>query len=83
MKCVISKKKLTKAIYIIVYLPVPACGKPQVVANGYWVPVEGTDGRRATLQCKDGYYTPIEKVRIICSLNGTWTNVEVQCNIGS
>ncbi|CAG2215760.1 unnamed protein product [Mytilus edulis] len=64
-------------------MPLPACGKPQVVANGYWVPVEGTDGRRATLQCKDGYYTPIEKVRIICSLNGTWTYVEVQCNIGS
>ncbi|CAG2251535.1 unnamed protein product [Mytilus edulis] len=62
-------------------MPLPTCGKPQVVANGYWVPVEGTDGRRATLQCKDGYYTPIEKVRIICSLNGTWTYVEVQCNI--
>ncbi|XP_076091868.1 protein mesh-like isoform X1 [Mytilus galloprovincialis] len=62
-------------------MPLPACGKPQVIANGYWVPVEGTDGRRATLQCKDGYYAPIEKVRIICSLNGTWTYLEVQCNI--
>ncbi|XP_052091067.1 protein mesh-like isoform X1 [Mytilus californianus] len=62
-------------------MSLPECGKPQLVANGYWVPVEGTDGRKATLQCKDGYYMPIEKVRIICSLNGTWTYVEVKCNI--
>ncbi|CAC5420802.1 Sushi, nidogen and EGF-like domain-containing protein 1,Alpha-tectorin [Mytilus coruscus] len=56
---------------------IPYCGGPSPVANGLWVPNEGTNGRRATLRCKDGFYG--EEIEIFCIDNGTWTEFTGLC----
>ncbi|XP_052076291.1 uncharacterized protein LOC127714270 [Mytilus californianus] len=58
-------------------IPFPDCGGPSPVANGLWVPNEGTNGKRATLRCKNGVYG--EEIEISCTDNGTWTEFVGLC----
>ncbi|CAC5408993.1 unnamed protein product [Mytilus coruscus] len=58
-------------------IPFPDCGGPSPVANGLWVPNEGSNGRRATLRCKNGFYG--DEIEIPCTDNGTWTEYEGSC----
>ncbi|XP_071123955.1 protein mesh-like [Mytilus edulis] len=58
-------------------IPFPDCGGPSPVANGLWVPNEGSNGKRATLRCKDGFDG--DDFEISCTDNGTWTEYEGSC----
>ncbi|CAG2215769.1 unnamed protein product [Mytilus edulis] len=58
-------------------IPFPDCGRPSPVANGLWVPNEGSNGRRATLRCKNGFNG--DEIEISCTDNGTWTEYEGSC----